>query len=104
MIVVVPEPRHLEEEPETVVNLAACGLLTARLDDIEAHNIEEIRNLEVHSLVNFAFTFGEEHTRRLVDSLDQFDLHVLLRDGSLDVLLRDGSLDVTDNIIRVTLW
>ena len=91
----MPEPQHLEEESEAVQNLEARAQLIARLNDIEAHNVEEIRNLEVHSPVNLAFTFGEEQPRRLVCSLDMYDLHVLLR---------CGSLEVTDPIIRVTLW
>ena len=65
----MPEPQHLEEEPKTLVNLAAHGQIISHLDDIEAHNIEEIKNLEVHSRVNLALTFGEENTRRLVGSL-----------------------------------
>ena len=56
----VPEPQHLEEEFEAVVNLEAHAQLIARLNDIEAHNVEEIINIEMHSPVNLAFTFGEE--------------------------------------------
>ena len=56
----MPEPQHLEEESEAVVNLAARAQFIACLNDIEAHNVEEIRNLEMHSPVNLAFTFGEE--------------------------------------------
>ena len=53
----VPEPQHLEEESEAVQNLAARAQL---INDIEAHNVEEIRNLEMCSPINLAFTFGEE--------------------------------------------